>query len=413
MLRLWDLPEWLTFAIMCVVALAVSVVAVFVMVRVTRTVGRGRRWATMLEERMHPPTLALLVSVLLWISVRSSLPAREALPVLDSVFLIAVILAVAWFLGSVAIYFEDLALARYARDGSDGWQARRARTQFLIIRRLTAAATVVIALGAALLTLPGVQAVGATVLASAGLISVVAGLAAQSTLSNVFAGMQLAFSGAVRVEDIVVVQGEWGYVEEITLTYVVVRIWDERRLVMPSTYFTQQAYENWTRHSTAVLGTVFFDLDWGVDVDRMRAELDRILEASELWDGEASSLRVTDTVGGFVQVRALVSAADAFSMFDLCRHVREEMVLWLQKHNPAALPRTRIQTIEREGETFPKARAIRGGAATGSAAHSGEAAGDEVDTRPVRIAEAMALEGLGEPGEPGEPEPGETSDVRD
>jgi len=216
---------------------------------------------------------------------------------------------------------------------------------------------------------------------------VVAGLAAQSTLSNVFAGMQLAFSGAVRLEDIVVVNQEWGYIEEITLTYVVVRVWDERRLVLPSTYFTQQPYENWTRESTAVLGTVFFDLDWGVDIPRMRAQLDRILDGSGLWDGEASSLRVTDTIGGFVQVRALISAADAFKMFDLSRTVREEMLLWLQKENPEGLPRTRIQTVQRDGEEFPKpARRAR---PTGDESDD-RGRGDE--TRPLRLADVQAAQ---------------------
>jgi len=382
---LGQLP-WLTFAIWCVAAGAAAVAITFVVTLAIRLVARGRDWAGTLSKRMRRPLLALLLAVLLWIAVDTSLPVRAPIELLDRLFLVAVIATVAWFTGSAAIYFEDLALSKYARDGSDGWQARRARTQFLILRRLTAAGTVVIAVGASLLTLPSVQAVGATVLASAGLISIVAGLAAQSTLSNVFAGVQLAFSGSVRVEDIVVVDGEWGYIEEITLTYVVVRIWDERRLVMPTTYFTQKPYENWTRHSTAVLGTVFFDLDWGVDIERMRAELDRILQASELWDGSASSLRVTDTVGGFVQVRALVSAADAFSMFDLCRTVREEMLLWLQKHNPAGLPRTRIQAVERDGESFPKARPTRSAASPDSS--SGVTSDGEAEHRPSKGDEA-------------------------
>lgn len=169
---------------------------------------------------------------------------------------------------------------------------------------------------------------------------------------------------------------------------MVVRIWDERRLVMPSTYFTSQSYENWTRHSTAILGTVYFDLDWGVDVARMRAELDRILANSPLWDGQSSSLRITDTIGGFVQVRVLVSAADSFSMFDLTRTVREEMLLWFQQHNPAGLPRTRIQAIERDGESFPRSKSVP--------THTAPiATGDEVDTRtlstPVTPEEQEAL----------------------
>lgn len=357
-----DWPDWLTFVLAAVGAILVAIAAALTFTLIVRAVGRRRAWAVLLRRRLRLPLGALMLVILLWVATAVTLPAEAPGGIRGHVFAVLLVLAVGWFVGSLLVYFVDLGLAHYATDGSDGWQARRARTQFQILRRLTVVVTAVIAIGAALLTLPGVQAVGATVLASAGVLSVVAGLAAQSTLSNVFAGMQLAFSGAVRLEDIVVVKGAWGYIEEITLTYVVVRIWDERRLVLPSTYFTQQPYENWTRRSTAVLGTVFFDLDWGVDVRRMRAELDRILTESELWDGEASSLRVTDTVGGFVQVRALISAADAFAMFDLGRHVREEMLLWLQQQNPGGVPRTRIQAIERDGESFPSAQQQPGAA---------------------------------------------------
>jgi len=394
MITLWELPHWAVFVICAIVAAAIALVVAWIAALITRAVGRGRPWAALLRRRMRSPSIGVLIVLFIWIAMWATLPATSIRGALNQTFTVLLVLAVAWFVGSLLVYFVDLALARYSTDGSDGWKARRARTQFLILRRLTVAATVVIAIGAALLTLPGAQAVGATVLASAGFVSIVAGLAAQSTLANVFAGVQLAFNGAVRVEDIVVVDGAWGYIEEITLTYVVVRIWDERRLVLPSTYFTQKPYENWTRYSSNVLGTVFFDLDWGVDVKRMRAELDRIIEASNLWDGEASSLRVTDTVGGYVQVRALVSAADAFAMFDLCRYVREEMVLWLQTQNPAGLPRTRIQQIARDGETFPRGRAERRGGSRPTAPDAADeqsetgshpSRGDE--TRPIELSE--------------------------
>ena len=157
--------------------------------------------------------------------------------------------------------------------------------------------------------LPGVRALGASVLASAGLISVIAALAAQSTLGNVFAGLQLAFSDAVRVDDVVVVEGEWGRIEELTLTYVAVQIWDDRRLVLPTSYFTTKPFQNWTRTSSAVLGTAEIDVDWSVPVEPMRAELRAVCEGTELWDGRVCVLQVTDAVGGMIRLRALVSAA--------------------------------------------------------------------------------------------------------
>jgi len=388
MVSFWNLPPLVNAAIALVIAAAIVMAVTLAFTRLFIFLGRDRPWLVLLKRRTRVPFVVVISVVLAWTALRLTIPYGDAAAVVfRHVFIVLLVLSITWAVGSALMFAADLGLSHYATDGSDGWQARRARTQVLVVRRLIGAGTVIIGVGAALLTIPGIAAVGTTLLASAGFLSVVAGLAAQSTLSNVFAGMQLAFSGAVRLEDIVVVNQEWGYIEEITLTYVVVRVWDERRLVLPSTYFTQQPYENWTRESTAVLGTVFFDLDWGVDIPRMRAQLDRILDGSGSWDGEASSLRVTDTIGGFVQVRALISAADAFKMFDLSRTVREEMLLWLQKENPEGLPRTRIQTVQRDGEEFPKpARRAR---PTGDESDD-RGRGDE--TRPLRLADVQAAQ---------------------
>jgi hypothetical protein len=157
-------------------------------------------------------------------------------------------------------------------------------------------------------------------------VSIVAGLAAQSTLANVFAGVQLAFSDAIRVDDVVIADGEWCRIEEITLTYVVVHIWDDRRLVLPSTYFTTTPFENWTRHSSELLGSVEFDLDWRVSPAQMREQLDEILSRTALWYNRTAVLQVTDALGGFVRIRILVTTVDAPTLFDLRCFVREERV---------------------------------------------------------------------------------------
>ncbi|WP_435745805.1 mechanosensitive ion channel family protein [Nocardioides sp. SYSU DS0663] len=257
------------------------------------------------------------------------------------------IVAVGWLLTAAVLFVEDLGLRRNRQrtDAPDNRHARRLRTQVLIIRRLTIASGVIVVTGAALLSLPGVEAVGASVLASAGLISVVAAVAAQSALSNVFAGLQVAFSDAVRIDDVVVVDGEWGWIEEITLSYVVVRAWDDRRLVLPCTYFTSTPFQNWTRHSSELLGSVELDVDWRVDVGGMRTELDRVLERTDLWDGRVKVLQVTDAVGGWVRVRVLVTAADAPRLFDLRCFVREQLVGWVREHESAGLPRQRVQLV--------------------------------------------------------------------
>ena len=172
-----------------------------------------------------------------------------------------------------------------------------------------------------------------------------AGLAVQSALVNVFAGVQLAFTDAIRVDDVVVVQKEWGRIEEITLTYVVVHIWDDRRLILPSTYFTTTPFENWTRRRSEVMGTVEFDLDWRAPVEAMRAELRPVLAGTELWDERVGILQVTDATSGFVRVRILVSAADSAALFDLRCLIREELVGFLQQHHPQALPHLRWETM--------------------------------------------------------------------
>jgi hypothetical protein len=186
-------------------------------------------------------------------------------------------------------------------------------------------------------------------------VSIIAGLAAQSTLGNVIAGMQLAFSGAIRVDDVVIANDEWGRIEEITLTYVVVHVWDDRRLVLPSTYFTTTPFENWTRTSSQLMQSVDFDLDWMVDPGAMRDEMHRILARTTLWDGRVAVLQVTDAVGGMIHVRILVTAVDAPTLFDLRCFVREEMIRWLHERQPEALPRTRVLMTE-PGEAAERTR---------------------------------------------------------
>jgi small-conductance mechanosensitive channel len=255
-------------------------------------------------------------------------------------FLVA---SVAWLAAAILLRIEDLALARYRVDVPDNLAARRLHTQVSIVRRVTIAAIAVIGVGAVLTTFPQARAAGASVLASAGLIGLVAALAAQSTLGNLFAGMHLAFGNALRLDDVVVVEGEWARIEEMTLTYVVVRIWDERRLILPSSYFTTTPFQNWTRTNAALIGTVELDLDWTVPVEEMREKAREIVEASDLWDGRVHGLQVTGATGGLVRIRLMISAADSSALWDLRCLLREAMVSWIQSQHPSALPRQRAE----------------------------------------------------------------------
>ncbi|WP_407319304.1 mechanosensitive ion channel [Isoptericola halotolerans] len=294
-----------------------------------------------LATRLRHPMRVLLMIVAVWFAFRLSAHENEAwFDFLQHGLLIATIVAGAWLVGAMAFVVEDRTLAR-ASVASNDRHARRVKTQISILRRVTVAIIVILAIAAVLLTFPAMRAAGASILASAGVLSVVAGIAAQSSLANTFAGMQIAFTDAIRVDDVVVLDGEFGRIEEITLTYVVVHAWDDRRLILPSTYFTTTPFENWTRRAADLLGTVEIDVDFNVPLPAMRAELERLLEASSLWDERLGILQVTAATGGVVQARALVSAADAGSLWDLRCHVREGLVEWIQREAPYAMPRRR------------------------------------------------------------------------
>ena len=340
------LGSWVIWIGGALVAVAFLLTVIQLVVRLLAPRGRGFRagW-----RRLRWPTGATLVAVALrTVSASPGGPGR-ANDVVRHVLLIALIVAVVWLLGTTVVYAIRLSERRLVTRIENDRDRRRTKTQLALTRRLITVTFCVIGLGAVLLTFPQVERLGAGVLASAGLLSVVAGFAAQSSLANLFAGIQLAFSGAIRIEDVVVVEQEWGTIEDITLTYVVVRIWDERRLILPSTYFITNPFTNWTRTGSEIVGTVLFELDWRVDVDRMRCELDRVLEASELWDRRKRSMLVTDATGGRLTLRAMVSARDASDLWDLRCLVREKIAVWLRAENPEGLP---VQRIAAENGSF-------------------------------------------------------------
>jgi small-conductance mechanosensitive channel len=335
--------ELVTSLLGALIAVAAAVVVVLVVALVFRIAAKRRHWAGQLIDTARRPFRAALVVCFVWASLGITVTDPQASSAIGLVMRILAIVTIAWLVGAVIVFLENLGLARYRIDTPDNRVARRVRTQVLILKRLSIVVVVVVALGAVLLSFPGAQTFGASLLASAGLLSIIAGLAVQSSLSNVFSGMQLAFSDAIRVDDVVIVEEEWGRVEEITLTYVVVHIWDDRRMILPSTYFTSRPYQNWTRRNSELLGSVEFDLDWRVTPQHMREELDRVLSRTPLWDKRVSVLQVTDAVGGYVRIRILVSAVDAPALFDLRCFVREELVTWLHEQSPVSLPRVRVQ----------------------------------------------------------------------
>ncbi len=362
---------WLNFAITFVASVVAALLLTAVVALTTRLIARRRHWPESLIRHARRPFRVVVLLAAVWIAVALAFPEAAWLPALTQILTILVIVAAAWLLASLVAFATDVTLGRHRIDVPDNRVARRIRTQTLIVRRLAIALIIVIAVGAILLTFPAVRAVGASVLASAGIASIVAGLAAQSVLANMFAGLQLVFSDALRVDDVVVVEDEWGRVGEITLSYVVLNLWDDRRLVLPCTYFTTQPFENWTRQGSELLGAVELDVDWRVSPARMRAHLEEVLSRTDLWDGRASVLQVTEATGGLVRIRILVTAADAPTLFDLRCYVREAMVAWVQHEMPAALPVQRVLLTEAdaaEAEAGPHRASEPGeGLFTGSA----------------------------------------------
>ena len=258
------------------------------------------------------------------------------------VLLIVALACLTWMAYAAAWVFED---AAKARQDSDQGRSRRFETQAQVLRRLTQSIIVVVGVVAIIGTFEVARQAMTTVLASAGVISVIAGLAAQQTLGNVFAGLQLAFTDAIRVGDVVVAgeKKETGSVEEITLSYVVVRIWDERRLIIPCRYFTQTPFENWTRRAAAQLGTVELKLDWSAPMALIRAKVEQLLTATDLWDGRTWGVQITDSDEYTVTVRILVSAKNSGHLSDLRAYLREQLISWIVTEEPWARPAQRIE----------------------------------------------------------------------
>ena len=264
---------------------------------------------------------------------------RDNRAAIGQILTLVLIAASAWLVIRVAATVVQSSYARYATSTRDPARVRRVRTQVTLIQRVVTAVVATVAVAAMLLTFPAMRAAGASLLASAGILGIVAGVAAQSTLGNLFAGLQIAFGDMVRIGDTVVVDGEWGTVEEITLTFLTVRTWDERRITMPVSYFTSQPFENWSRGTPQMTGTVFWHLDHSAPLDAMRERLRDILRECPAWDGRAFNLTVTDSTPSTMEVRALVTARDADDIWTVRVAVREQMLRWLAAEHPYAMPR--------------------------------------------------------------------------
>jgi small-conductance mechanosensitive channel len=273
-------------------------------------------------------------------------------------------LALGWLLIALVFCIEDFLTLRYDVSVSNNLRARRARTQMQLLRRMVITLLIMIDAGLILSVFRDSQIwhYGAGLLASAGLASLVLATAAKTSASNFLAGLQIALTEPIRLDDVVIVEGEWGKIEEITTTYVIVAIWDQRRLVVPLTYFIETPFQNWTRNTSDLLGTSFLYVDYSVPVEALREELTRVLESQPTWDKRVNACQVTNLSEHTMEIRCLMSAADASKQFDLRCIVREKMVAFIQKNYPDAFPRTRFSAVSRLMEKSESGTAERAAA---------------------------------------------------
>jgi small-conductance mechanosensitive channel len=264
--------------------------------------------------------------------------------ILRQAFIMLTVISLGWFAIGCIYVLQAFMLRRYDLTAENNFQARRIHTQFQLFRRMLIAFVVVVDIGTLLWTFndPRIWHYGSGLLASAGIASLILATAAKSTASNLFAGLQIAFTEPIRIDDVVVVQGEWGRIEEINSAYVIVKIWDLRRLVVPLNYFIENSFQNWTRHSSDIMGTAFLYVDYSVPVEDLRKQLEAIVHPSPLWDNRICGLQVTNLTDRSMELRCLVSSRNSSDNFDLRCVVREKMTEWIQQNYPDAFPTTRF-----------------------------------------------------------------------
>jgi small-conductance mechanosensitive channel len=348
-----DIPEaavpwlWTAGPVLAAIIIALIVHAILYSIanRITRRTTGVADTSAVTNTRGAARLLGIVVAM--WLVLpgtplkQQGLVGEAAWEGIDRALDVALIAAMTWLIIRSLSIIDDVIMARHRLDVADNLEARRLLTQARVLSRSAMIIVGLVGFAAILMTFPSIREFGASLLASAGIAGIVVGLAARPTLANLIAGIQLALTQPIRLDDVVIVEGEWGRVEEIRPTYVVVRIWDKRRLIVPLEYFINQPFQNWTRRAADILGTVHLYADYTVPVDAVRAELERIVKASGKWDGEVCSLSVTNTSERAVELRALMSAANSSDAWDLRCMVREQLIGYLQREHPGCLPKTR------------------------------------------------------------------------
>jgi small-conductance mechanosensitive channel len=339
---LFWLPNWAASAIILVLVCAAAYLIHAFALRLVRHARFAQRgfWDRLIAHAANPTRFIFIL-----IAFGAALPA-SGLPYLTQSSMIAPLSAVfivllGWGCIEGVAFAADLYLGRIGA-AYESALTRKHVTQVRLLRRAGQILIGLIAVAAAMMTLPGVRQYGVSLFASAGAAGIVVGLAARPVLSNLLAGIQIALTQPVKIEDSVVINGEWGWVEDITSTYLVVRIWDWRRLIVPLSWFLEQPFQNWTRESAAIIGGVHLFVDYRTPVEEVRKEVDRIVHASKLWDQNVVNVQVVEATDTAIQLRVLATASDASKAWDLRCEIREKLIAFLRDHYPECLPRHRL-----------------------------------------------------------------------
>jgi small-conductance mechanosensitive channel len=318
-----------------------------------RYAARADTWLehVLVQRWRHPARY--LIPLLMLILISPTLHFQVGLQVVvRNLFVVTLTITLAWMLINTVFVMRDLILRPYDLQVKDNLKARVMHTQVNLAVKIFLVIIIITAIVSILMTFEKVRQLGLSIMASAGVLGMIIGFAAQRSIATIFAGFQVAITQPIRIDDVVIVEGEWGWIENITLTYVVVRIWDLRRLVVPTNYFLEKPFQNWTRRSADLLGTVFLYVDYSVPVEEIRRELYRLLAASSLWDGKVWNVQVTNCAERAVELRCLMSAADAPSAWDLRCEIREKLIDYIRKYHPGSFPKLRAR-IEEETQGGP------------------------------------------------------------
>lgn len=345
-------PIWLNNLLVIVIIGIVSIGIGWLLVALLRkiikkTAGKSGRFILYHNILTHwTKPVAVLIPLLISYSLIDNLTLSESIRArLDKIYSVSFTLTTAWLLISAVYIVESQMLTFLNLKKDDNLRERKAITQLQFVKRILIGIIALLTISVILISFDNLRQLGDTLLKSVGIGSLIIGFAAQKSLANLLAGFQIAFTQPLRIDDVLVVEGEWGRVEEITLTYVVVKIWDERRLILPIQYFIEKPFQNWTRSSSDILGTVFLYTDFSMPIDPVRVELTRLLNNTNLWDKRVNVVHVTDLSKGQKEIRLLMSARNSSQCFDLRAYVRENIIAFVNENYPNHLLRTRIEML--------------------------------------------------------------------